>query len=40
MKAISELERDDEWYERVNYIIIQHKSFGEKLKAHLERKIS
>ena len=38
MKVISELEKNNEWKKRVNYIVTHHKCFGEKLKKYLERK--
>ena len=38
MKVISELEKNNEWKKRVNYIITHDKCFGEKMKKYLERK--
>lgn len=38
MKVISELEKNNEWNKRVNYIITHNNFFGEKLKKYLERK--
>ena len=38
MSAIYELEHNDEWKRRVQYIIENHGVFGEKLKKYLQKK--
>lgn len=38
MRVINELEHDDEWKKRVNYIIKNHGAFGKKLETYLQKK--
>ena len=38
LRAINELEHDDEWKKRVNYIIKNHGVFGKKLEKYLQKK--
>lgn len=38
MRVINELEHDDEWKKRVNYIIKNHGVFGKKLEKYLQKK--
>lgn len=39
MSAIYELEHNDEWKRRVQYIIENHGSFGKKLETYLHNKL-
>lgn len=39
MSAIYELEHNDEWNRRVQYIIENHSVFGKKLEAYLNNKL-
>jgi len=38
MRAINELDHNDEWKKRVEYIIKNHGIFGKKLEKYLEKK--
>jgi hypothetical protein len=40
MLAIYELEHNDEWTHRVNYIIENHSVFGKKLELYLQNKLA